>query len=185
MYFIAIQLTTAVAIVAGTLYNTYQPAFQNAYITKDYSRLRELFSLSVTLFILIYWLGMIGLWIVGVPLLNMIKQDFAISNVVLWGAGLMQFVIYHRNYYTSCFSCTNRILYVKSFICSSVVGLGLSVLLMRYFNCGIEGLIGGTLISQLMYNGWYWVYKAHREMRLGWMASLVQGTTFAIQKFKK
>ena len=56
MYSIAIQLTTAVAVVASTLYNTYQPAFQNAYITKDQPRLRELFSFSVTLFIVMVYL---------------------------------------------------------------------------------------------------------------------------------
>ena len=67
MYSITIQLTTAVAVVASTLYNTYQPAFQNAYITKDQPRLRELFSFSVTLFIVIYWVGIFGLWLVGLP----------------------------------------------------------------------------------------------------------------------
>ena len=82
MYSIAIQLTTAVAVVASTLYNTYQPAFQNAYITKDQPRLRELFSFSVTLFIVIYWVGIFGLWLVGLPLLNMIKPNFVISDTV-------------------------------------------------------------------------------------------------------
>ncbi|ETJ13372.1 MAG: hypothetical protein Q620_VSAC01251G0001, partial [Veillonella sp. DORA_A_3_16_22] len=182
---IAIQLTTAVAVVASTLYNTYQPAFQNAYITKNQPRLRELFSFSVTLFIVIYWIGIFGLWLVGLPLLNMIKSNFVISDTVLWGAGIMQFVIYYRNCYTSYFSCTNRIIYVKSFILSSAIGLLLSLVCMEFFDFGILGLLGGIILSQLMYNSWYWLYKAHTEMRIGWIESIMKGIVIIGAKIKK
>ena len=185
MYSIAIQLTTAVAVVASTLYNTYQPVFQNAYITKDYSRLKDLFSFSVTLFIVIYWIGILGLWLVGLPLLNLIKPNFVISDTVLWGAGIMQFVIYYRNCYTSYFSCTNRIIYVKSFILSSAVGLALSIIFMKIYNLGILGLLGGVILSQLMYNSWYWLYKTHREMRMGWIESIVKGLVSIWGKLKR
>lgn len=185
MYSIAIQLTTAVAVVASTLYNTYQPAFQNAYITKDQPRLRELFSFSVTLFIVIYWVGVFCLWLIGLPLLNMIKSNFVISNTVLLGAGVMQFIIYYRNCYTSYFSCTNRIIYVKSFIFSSAIGLVLSLAFMQFFNLGIFGLLGGIILSQCMYNSWYWLYKAHKEMRIGWIESIIKGSVIIGAKIKK
>ena len=185
MYSIAIQLTTAVAVVASTLYNTYQPAFQNAYITKNQPRLRELFSFSVTLFIVIYWIGIFGLWLVGLPLLNMIKSNFVISDTVLWGAGIMQFVIYYRNCYTSYFSCTNRIIYVKSFILSSAIGLLLSLVFMEFFDFGILGLLGGIILSQLMYNSWYWLYKTHKEMEMSWIESIVKGIESALSKVKR
>lgn len=175
MYSIAIQLTTAVAVVASTLYNTYQPAFQNAYITKDQERLRHIFSFSVTVFILVYWLGMVGLWLIGLPLLNMIKPNFVITDGILWGAGIMQFVIFYRNCYTSYFSCTNRIIYVKSFILSSAVGLGLSVAFMHYGDWGVGGLLGGTILSQLMYNSWHWLRQAHQEMGLTVVSSVMDG----------
>lgn len=185
MYSITIQLTTAVAVVASTLYNTYQPAFQNAYITKDQPRLRELFSFSVTLFIVIYWVGIFGLWLVGLPLLNMIKPNYVISDTVLWGASIMQFVIYYRNCYTSYFSCTNRIIYVKSFILSSVMGLVLSLVFMELFDLGILGLLGGIILSQLMYNSWYWLNKTHKEMEMNWIESIVKGIESALSKVKR
>ncbi|MDU3385052.1 MAG: hypothetical protein E7F24_09760, partial [Veillonella sp.] len=169
MYSIAIQLTTAVAVVASTLYNTYQPAFQNAYITKDQPRLRELFSFSVTLFIVIYWVGIFGLWLVGLPLLN----------------SIMQFVIYYRNCYTSYFSCTNRIIYVKSFILSSAIGLVISLAFMELFDLGILGLLGGIILSQLMYNSWYWPYKTHKEMEMSWIESIVKGIDSVLGRIKK
>ena len=159
MYSIAIQLTTAIAVVASTLYNTYQPAF--------------------------HWVGIFALWLIGLPLLNMIKYDFTISNTVLLGAGVMQFIIYYRNCYTSYFSCTNRIIYVKSFIFSSAIGLVLSLAFMQIFNLGILGLLGGIILSQCMYNSWYWLYKSHKEMRIGWIESFVKGIVIIGAKIKK
>lgn len=185
IYSITIQLTTAVAVVASTLYNTYQPAFQNAYITKNIERLKELFSFSVTLFIVIYWIGIIGLWVIGIPLLNMIKQGFIINDAILWGAAFMQFIIYYRNCYTSYFSCTNRIIYVKSFIVSSFIGFILSIVLMHYLAYGIWGLIGGTVISQLGFNSWYWLYKAHEEMGISLWQSLCLGMRYTVGKLKR
>ena len=32
---------------------------------------------------------------------------------------------------------------------------------------GVWGLILSQLVSQVVYNGWYWTAKAHREMELG------------------
>ena len=132
-----------------------------------------------------YSKNIFGLWLVGLPLLNMIKPNFVISDTVLWGASIMQFVIYYRNCYTSYFSCTNRIIYVKSFILSSAIGLVLSLVFMELFDLGILGLLGGIILSQLMYNSWYWPYKMHKEMEMSWIESIVKGIESALSKVKR
>ena len=80
--------------------------------------------------------------------------------------GAYHFVLNFRNCYTSYFSCTNRIPYVKAFLISSFTCILLAYISMGILNMGMWGIIAAQLISQLMYNAWAWMIKAHKEMKL-------------------
>jgi len=56
---------------------------------------------------------------------------------------------------------------------------------MQFFNLGILGLLGGIILSQCMYNSWYWLNKAHKEMRIGWIESIMKGIVIIGAKIKK
>ena len=122
-------------------------------------------SLIVISFILVYVVGLIAIIFLGLPILRLIKPDTIPRALTMLGVGVYQFVLQFRNIYTSYFSCTNRILYVKSFILSSVLCV-LLVLGMLYVGCGVWGLIFAQIISQLVYNVWHWPVLAHHEMEL-------------------
>ena len=40
----------------------------------------------------------------------------------------------------------------------------LSIIFIGKLNFGIQGLIAAQIISQIVYNVWYWPYKAHKEI---------------------
>ena len=88
------------------------------------------------------------------------------AAAVMLGVGIYQFILKFRNCYTSYFSCTNRIPYVWSFIISSFAGVLLTVIMLEA-GMGVWGMILAQLISQMVFNMWYWTRKAHREMGLG------------------
>ena len=56
---------------------------------------------------------------------------------------------------------------------------------MELFDLGILGLLGGIILSQLMYNSWYWPYKMHKEMEMSWIESIVKGIESALSKVKR
>ncbi len=165
IYSLGMQIATAISVIAGTLYNTYQPALQEAYVTKNKEKMLNTMSVIVVTFILLFILGMIATLSFGIPILKFVKANAVISVPVLSLLCLYQFILKFRNCYTSYFSCTNRILYLKSFVLSSVLSIVLSLIAMAYFGLEVYGLICAQIISQIAYNAWYWAKKAHKEMQ--------------------
>lgn len=166
IYSIGVQITTAIAQIAATLYNAYQPEIQSAYIRKDLNSTQRTMSLIVISFLGIFFFGTILYLIIGHPLLRLIQPSAVVSESVFLGLALYQLIIQFRNCYTSYFSCTNRILYMKSFLFSSFLCVILSLIAVGLFGFGLWGLIVAQIISQSVYNLWKWPYLAHKELQL-------------------
>lgn len=166
VYSLTMQVASVISNVASALYSTQTPVMQSAYVTKDEAKMKRAFSVSVVSYIVIFIVGIIGFSTVGIPLLRIIKPDEPVTVALALGVGLSQFVIHFRNCYTSYFSCTNRLPYVRSLVFSSVFSVALSALLMGAFDLGLIGLIASQIISQAIYNLWVWPVKVHREMKL-------------------
>lgn len=179
-YSLAVQLATVLSNVAGALYTANQPVLQSAYISNDEMLTKRTMSLIVVSYTLLYGVGSAFVVLAGLPILRLIKPDTTPSVLIMLGVGFYQFMLKFRNCYTSYFSCTNRILYARAFIVSSVFGV---VQAMIYLNIGlgIWGLILAQIISQGIYNVWYWPLKAHREMALDFSQTIRYG----IEELKK
>ena len=70
--------------------------------------------------------GLAGTLLIGLPILRLIKPETIVSVPILLGLSLYQFILKFRNCYTSYFSCTNRIWYVRSFAISAIICILLS-----------------------------------------------------------
>lgn len=184
VYSLAVQLATVLSNVAGALYTANQPVLQSAYISNDKQLTKRTMSLIVVSYVGLYGIGLVGLVTVGLPVLRLIKPDTTPTVFVMLGVGLYQFMLKYRNCYTSYFSCTNRILYVRAFIISSVAGVLLAVVMLS-LGWGIWGLILSQIISQGVYNVWYWPAKAHREMNLGLSQTIRYGAAEMLKIFRE
>ncbi|MBR4983545.1 MAG: hypothetical protein IKY94_13420 [Lachnospiraceae bacterium] len=184
VYSMGVQIASAIAQIAGTLYNTYQPELQSAYVSSNMEKMRKTMSIIVTSYIYIYLLGSIGVIVIGIPILKIVKPTAIVSMPVLVGLLIYQFMLKFRNCYTSYFSCTNRIMYVNGFVFSAVVCVILSFVLIGPVQLDVWGLILAQIISQGIYNLWYWPIKAHKEIRLSFKDMLKLGTYESIQLYK-
>lgn len=165
IYSLGIQIASAIAQIAGTMYNAYQPELQSAYVNGDSGKMRRMMSMIVMSFVYLFLLGTLTFTVVGLPLLRIIKSNTIIAPSVLLLVCLYQFMLKFRNCYTSYFSCTNRIIYVNGFIVSAVLNVGLSFLMIGPLQSGIWGLIAAQIISQAVYNIWRWPILAHQELK--------------------
>ena len=165
-YSIGVQIASAIATIAGTLYNTYQPELQVAYVVNDKDRMRKTMSMIVVSFTYLFILGTAAFCVVGVPLLRIIKPSAVVSIPVLLGLCLYQFILKYRNCYTSYFSCTNRILYVGGFTVSAVLCVLFSFIAIGPLRMGVWGLIIAQIISQAVYNLWKWPWLGRKELEL-------------------
>lgn len=166
VYSIGVQLATAIAVIAGTMYNTYQPELQSAYVLNDRAKMCKIMSVIVMSFVYLYLAGIILFCLGGMPILKFIRPSATVSYPVLLGLCAYQFILQFRNCYTSYFSCTNRIIYLRAFLCSAILCIVLSLFLAGSCQLGIWGLIMAQIISQAVYNLWKWPLLAHRELHL-------------------
>lgn len=185
MYSLGVQIASAIAQIAGTLYNTYQPELQSAYINSNIEKMKRTMSVIVTSFIYLYLVGTICFNVIGIPLLRIIKPTVIVSMPVLIGLYIYQFMLKFRNCYTSYFSCTNRIIYVKGFVSSAIMCVSLSFLMIGPLRMGVWGLILAQILSQAIYNVWYWTIKTHKELNTSLFFMFKQGTYECVEMFKR
>ncbi len=166
IYSLSVQLATAVATISSTMYTTYQPSLQSAYVQRDIEGQKKSMSMIVVTYVGLFILGMMAVLIIGRPFISWLRPSYTISIPMLLAVGLYQFILKFRNCYTTYFSSTNRLIYMKSFVFSAGVCIVLSILLAEITSIGIWGLIISQIFSQAMFNMWYWTFKAHKELRL-------------------
>lgn len=165
-YSLAVQLATAVSQISATMYTANQPVLQSAYIKNEKEKMKSTMSLIVFTYVILNVLGLAAVLIVGLPILKLIQPELALGRGLMFAIGAYQFILKFRNCYTSYFSCTNRIPYVRSFLISSIGCTFLAFIFMGIFRWGVWGLVVAQIISQGVYNAWAWMQKAHREMEL-------------------
>lgn len=185
VYALAVQIATAVAQVSGALYTANQPVLQSAWVAGDRQQMRKTMSLIVLSYSIMFVVCMAAAAVVGLPILRLIKPGVGLTVPVVLGVGAYFFLLYFRNCYTSYFSCTNRIPYMKAFLFSSAVCVVLALILLDNFGWGIWGLILAQLISQCIYNVWYWPLKAHQEMELKMKETVILGVEEIRKIFRK
>lgn len=166
MYSLSVLLATAVSNVSGILYNANQPVLHSAYISNDRLKMKKTMSLILISYISIFIVGVLGVVFVGLPVVRLIRPGAELTVAMILGTSVYQFILKFRNCYTSYFSCTNRLPYVKAFILSSIGSVMMSYCVLRFTQWEIWGLIIVQILSQGCYNGWVWALRAHREMEL-------------------
>lgn len=182
IYSLGVQVTQAVATVAATLYTTYQPTLQEAYLNSDFSRIRKAMSVIVMSFVYLFFIGGFLLVFIGIPVLQILKPTTHITTGVILGLLLYQFMMKLRNCYTSYFSCTNRICYLNAFIVSAILCTFLSFVMIGPLHLGIWGLILAQICSQI-YNFVVWPLRAHKEISLGIAEMFYLGSNALTEKF--
>ena len=162
---LAVQFTSAVAQIATALLISYQPALQEAYAHRNKEVISAKLSMGVISYVILYPLGLIGLMLF-IPVINIIKGSAILTISLLFSVGFYQFILKFRDCYAWYLGSTNRVIYYKSFIFSSVLCTTLSVLFVGYWHLNISGFVYAQIISQLVFNVWYWPLYVHKELHL-------------------
>lgn len=162
---LAVQCTSAIAQISSSLFSSYMPAMQEAYVHSNVKRIRKNISYSIGTYVTLFPIGLAGLLII-IPLINMIKGSNILNAWIVVGVGFYQYILKYRDCYAWYLGATNRLIYYKAFIVSSIICIAFSILFVHYMGQGILGFIIAQLISQVIYNAWYWPYIVNRELSL-------------------
>lgn len=176
IYSIGVQIAMAIATISGTLYTAYQPELQASYINRDIEKTKSTMSLIVMSFVYIFFVVTTVFIFVFMPLLKLVKPEMIVSLPVLFGLLAYHFILKFRDFFSSYFSCTNRIFYMKGFIASAILCVIFSFIAVGYLNLGVWGVIIAQFVSQIVYNAWKWPKDACKEMHLSIKEMMCMGT---------
>lgn len=182
---ISLQIITAIAVISGALYNTFQPALQSSFINNDLLSTKKIMSLVMTVYTLFYWFALLMLYFIGIPILEMINDEIDIDKSLVLILGIYMYLYYFHSNCTSYLSNKNRIDYMKAFIISSIFSIILSFVALGILEMGLIGLIGAQLLVQSIYNNWKWPYVVLEDMNTNMIELISTGIYELKSKLKK
>lgn len=175
-YSLAVQLAQAVVQISSALYTAYQPTLQSAYVARNKGKIKDVMSAILVSFVTLSILGFAALFLVGIPLIRLVKPSAVLEPALILGVGMYQIILKGRNCYTSYLSSTNRLPYTRAFVTSGVLCVLFSFVFEQFLNLGIWGLIFAQVLSQVIFNAWYWPLFVHRELELSVLELPTRGT---------
>ena len=161
-----VQLFSAVAQIASSLFNVYQPSLQEAYARRNFSYSRKVVSFSIVSYILLYIIGSAGIILVAIPILRYIRPQMTFAVGISLLISVYQGILKYRDCYACYLAGTNRLVYYKAFLISAAFCLGLSLIALKFTHWGMYGLALAQIFSQLLFNAWYWPLKVDKELGL-------------------
>ena len=185
IYSITVQLATAVAAISGSLYNVYQPSMQFHFIRRNLNESKELMAISMSVYIVLFILGSLATYFIGLPLIYIIKSSILFDTSVFTLVFIYIFLLKHHSYYASFISNTNKVPYVKSYLISSFFGVILSVVFVLFLKLGVTGLIIGQIISQAVYNNWKWPLTVYKQLDTNFVKMFKLGINNTIKTLKR
>lgn len=165
-YSLCLQISQAIMMVAAVIYSSFQPELQSAYANRDSEGVKNVFSLVLCSCIGVSVLGAVFLATIAQRVLFILRPTIVLDAPLAIGVLCYQFIVRIRNCYTTYLSSTNRVIYAKSFLASGILTVLSSFILVGVCKMGIWGLVVGQMISQAIYNLWYWPYMVHKELEL-------------------
>lgn len=163
-YSLTIQLITMISNIAQSIQNAYVPVMQGAFIQGDRNLLKKTHAFCLSCYTLVYILGVVGFLLIGVPIVSWLKPDVDISRFFLFVYAIYQFMITWRNCYGTYLSCTNRVIYWKSYILTGFASVFTYSLLLIYTDFGIWGIVITSIFAEGVYNFWKWTDLVNKEL---------------------
>lgn len=162
-YAILLQFANAICSFASAYAASAYPEFQAAYTRGDSSRESEIAGKCSIAYWAACFLCVISVAAIALPLLKVLKPEYTYDLGLFILLSVYTVLLNHHSMYCSFIMCMNEIPYTFSYLISSVVGLALSVFMIKVLGIGAWGLVIGQGIAQLAYNNWHWpCYVAHK-----------------------
>lgn len=155
-YSVLLQLANAATNFAAAYPRSFFPAIQSSFAENNIEEEKNIISKGFVAYWFLYFLGVLGICIVILPLLPIIKPgthaDYSLFLVI---SLYMALLVQHS---TSCQNilCMNEIPYMRAYIFAAVFGCFLVVFFCSVLNIGAWGIILAQFISQVIYNNWKW-----------------------------
>jgi len=112
----------------------------------------------------LYPLGVLGVVFVAFPFLGWVGDSIEFNVSLFLGLAFYTFLLKQHSIFATFIVNTNRMPYVKAFCISSILGVIITLILLKTLDLGIWAVIIGQFVVQLSYNNWYWPRYRLKEL---------------------
>lgn len=164
-YSIALQFATGVGNLSLAMFNALRPMLQSAYQEDDISRVRRSIGAGVVSYIVLsVFLNVIIF--VGYPILNLINPSTTFDPAVYLGVSIYMFIFNWYSLFASALCAFNIIPYVKAYAITAAVSIVFSIVLIKFCDMGVWGLVVGMMLPNLIYNCWKWPLEVLKRLHI-------------------
>lgn len=155
-YGVTWQIINIIASLSSITFSTYSMKMGNYLVSNNITKLKEIFSLTISLFLTLYTLGSFIVIFLGEYILQHVGSQtelLELHQVILIIFYVLIIQINQKS--TLIISLNNDQQYVKSLIISSVI-IGVTNIIVLYLGYGITVVLTSSIIIQSVYNLWKW-----------------------------
>lgn len=184
-YGLTMQLILFVSRISQLYFQTHMPLFSQFQIENKKNDIRKIFSESVFIMSLTYFLAALIIILFGNRILELLQsQTYFLPTLPL----LLLFLVYYLdvNHVLPLLLITtkNRIPYLYASLFSGFSIALLSSLFMGVFHWGVYGIIAATGIIQLLYHNWKWPLVVVKDLNTSYIQIYRIGFNSLLQKCK-
>lgn len=175
IYSVAFQIVNGVSIFSIVIFNSFQPSMQSSYVSNDKANLVKKYSLSITYYIFSYFIISLLVFLIGIPILRIIRPSYIINKKFLFLMLVNYFFTQYHSLNASFISNTNKIPYLKSYLISSVSIILILILLLNCSSYGLWAIPITQFIIQSCYNNWKWPRESLKMLDISFKRALNYG----------
>lgn len=178
VYGVLTQIMSLIGSLGTAYYSAYQPAYSAACLHRDVEQQRKIVYRSSFVYKLIYSIGMIGFLCAGIPILKVLRPQMNVNIYMTLLVGIFYYLFNQHSMFASIIAGSNRILYYKEFVLSSLASFILALILTRSFRMGVWGIISAQILVNLAYNNWKWPAFVFMELNMSYKGIFDEGINF-------
>lgn len=164
-YGLCIQIVNAIAGVALIYFNAVKPMIIEYEIGGEDTKRKFISSMSfsVLAFWIVYMLEVIAMLIIGLPLIELLKTETKIPIFMFLFLAFYMFLENNHSLFNGIIEIKNRVLSVPASLISGLVIIVGELIIAKFTQFGIYGLMMVQCFVQLCYNNWKWPYVVFKE----------------------
>ena len=154
---LSLQLYGFIGGFSGLLFNSYAPEIISLKLGGNFVRFKKLFARTIFIQWIVSIMGCLAVVIVGPFALKIIGANSSLlPRPILIILGIILILEWNHSTFATLITLTNRVPFLASSLISGVGIVFLSLLMAKFTDLGVLGLILSQGIVQIMYNNWYW-----------------------------
>ncbi|MEZ9753817.1 O-unit flippase-like protein [Vibrio splendidus] len=165
-YGLTIQIISVLSSVSAMYFTLNLPRINALQSLKDRVKIKPLVKKTFVVVYLLYFLGSLGLVLIGVPILKYLSSNTELVSLNLLVLMLFMYGLELNHSISATYLTTlNKVPFVYSALISGICIVFLSLIIVNFSTIGLLGLVCAQFIIQFAYNNWYWPLQTWKNLR--------------------